>query len=76
MPNFHASLNKALNRDHGQLPDEPPLTPEQEEELMPEPEYCTALTFPGNLECPPEYCDEYAVEGEELCEWHLPREDF
>ena len=56
---------------------EPPLTPEQEEELsVPELDYCTEQVFPGSLDCPPEWCENEAEEGEELCRWHLPREDF
>lgn len=35
---------------------------------------CEYQTYAGNLEQPAEYCENEAVEGEDLCEDHLPVE--
>lgn len=45
-------------------------------EHLPDPEFCTAMTYPGRQDAPPEYCENEAVPGEDLCEYHLPDDDY
>jgi hypothetical protein len=41
---------------------------------LPEPDRCTAILYHRTLYSPDEWCEEYAVPGEELCARHMPRE--
>jgi hypothetical protein len=50
------------------------FTGQPQEQHLPEPEYCTAVLWPGTQVSPPGYCDEEAADGEEYCERHLPLE--
>ena len=60
---FHRSLDTALAKT---------------EEYLPAPESCTAMVDPGSRwgasPYPPEFCEEDAVPGTELCEGHT--EDY